>query len=77
MWGEHEGMGWWMLFGSVWFVFFSIAIVWLFARLVGPRDENRSAGERDESAMDIARRRYASGEISRDEFEQIRRDLNG
>jgi len=26
-------------------------------------------------AMDLARRRYANGEISREEFEQIKRDL--
>lgn len=72
MWGEHEGMGWWMLFGSVWVVFFWAAIIWLFARLLGPRDESRG---RDESAIEIARRRYARGEINREELEQIKRDL--
>ena len=72
MWGEHEGMGWWMLFGSVWFVFFWGAAIWLFVSLLRP-----GRGERDgeESALEIARRRYARGEISREEFEQIRRDL--
>jgi putative membrane protein len=74
MWGEHEGMGWWMLFGSVWFVLFWGAIIWLFVRVFGPRDEGQS---RDESAIEIARRRYARGEISREDFEQIRRDLEG
>lgn len=72
MWGEHEGMGWWMLFGSVWFVVFWGAIIWIAAKLLG-RDEVRG---RDESALEIARRRYARGELSREEFEQIRRDLS-
>ena len=73
MWGEHDGMGWWMLFGSVWFVFFWIAIIWLFIRSVGTPHEG---GSRDASAIEIARRRYARGEISREEFDQIRRDLD-
>jgi uncharacterized membrane protein len=30
-----------------------------------------------ESALDIAKRRYAAGEISREEFDQMRRDLAG
>jgi putative membrane protein len=72
MWGEHDGMGWWMVLGSVWFVFFWGAIVWLFVGVMGRRNEGRS---REESATEIARRRYASGEISREEFEQIQRDL--
>jgi putative membrane protein len=73
MWGEHEGMGWWMLIGSVWFVLFWVVIIWVLARVLGWRN---GAREHDESAIEIARRRYARGEISRDEFEQIRRDLS-
>jgi putative membrane protein len=72
MWGEHEGMGWWMLFGSVWFVVFWGVIIWIAAKLFG-RDDARN---REESALEIARRRYARGEISREEFEQLQRDLN-
>ena len=67
MWGEHEGMGWWMLFGSVWFVVF-----WFFARIL------RRPGSRErweESALEILRRRYARGEISRAEYEAMRRDI--
>ena len=72
MWGEHEGMGWWMLFGSVWFVFFWAAIIWLFTRVLGPREDGSN---RDDSAFEIARRRYARGEITREEFDRLRRDL--
>ena len=73
MWGVHDGMGWWMLFGSVWFVVFwgliILALVSLFNRTGKP---DSSGGE---SPLEIAKRRYAQGEISREQFEQIRRDI--
>jgi putative membrane protein len=75
MWGEHEGMGWWMLFGSIWFVVFWGLIIWAIVAVVG-RGERSTTGGGD-SALDIARRRYAQGEINREQFEQIRRDLSG
>ena len=31
--------------------------------------------QEDDEAMDLAKRRYANGEISRAEFEQIKRDI--
>jgi putative membrane protein len=73
MWGVHDGMGWWMLFGSIWFFVFWGLIIWAIVSLYnraerGPKDS--------ESSLDIARRRYAQGEISREEFEQLRRDLS-
>jgi len=38
---------------------------------------NRRNSERErESPLDVARRRYASGEITQDEFDTIRRNLN-
>jgi putative membrane protein len=72
MWHSGDGMGWWMVIGSVWMVFFWAAIVWLFYRFFA-RDE--SSGRSGESALDVARRRYAAGEISREQYEQLRRDL--
>jgi len=74
MWGEHEGMGWWMLLGSVWFVFFWGLVIWAFVQLFGGRERgaDREAGA---TPLEIARRRYASGEISREKFEEIKRDL--
>jgi len=69
----HDGVGWWMIWGGVMMVIFwgSVIglIVWGVARFTGQRPSDT------DSAIDVARRRYASGEISRDEFEQIRQDL--
>jgi uncharacterized membrane protein len=39
------------------------------------RGGKRLFPQEDDEAMDLARRRYANGEISRSEFEQIRRDI--
>jgi putative membrane protein len=72
-WGMHDGMGWWMLWGGLMMALFWGAIIgfiaWLVTRLPGQRTHDSG------SALDIAQRRYASGEISREEFEQIRGDL--
>ena len=36
---------------------------------------DREFKERDENALDILKKRYASGEISKDDFEKMKRDL--
>jgi len=76
MWGAHDGMGWWMVIGMIWMVVFWGAIValiiWGVSRFTGgPTGRGDS-----ESSLEIARRRYASGEITREQFEQLRRDLS-
>ena len=73
MWGANEGMGWWMLFGGIWMVIFWGAIIWLIVWGVSQLGGGRRHDE--ESSLDIARRRYARGELTREQFEQLRRDL--
>ena len=73
MWDAHDGMGWWMLLGSVWFVLFWVFIIWALTRVLSGSIRGSQASS--ESAMDIAKRRYARGEITREGFEQLRRDL--
>lgn len=72
-WGMHDGMGWWMLWGGLMMVLFWGTVIgliaWAVTRVTGTRSNDR------ESALDIARRRYANGEINREEFERIRQDL--
>lgn len=75
-WHAHDGMGWWMLFGGIlWLVFLGTIIFFIVYALGGTRSGPRRPEEDD--ALEIARRRYARGDISREEFEQIRRDLTG
>ena len=73
MWHSADGMGWWMLFGSIWFVVFWGLVLWVVLTLVGRAGGSGARG--DDSPVEIARRRYARGDITREEFEQIRRDL--
>lgn len=65
MWGMHEGMGWWMLFGSIWMVVFWAAIIWLVVWGIG---QLTSGGRGGDTPLEIARQRYANGEITRDQF---------
>jgi len=79
MWYWHNGMGWWMVFGGICMLLFWGAIialvVWGINRLTERRGSGSSTGERRDP-LDIAKERYARGEISREEFEQIKKDLS-
>ncbi len=41
----------------------------------GMSDEHEQESERNDSALDVLRRRYAAGEITDEQFEAIRRKL--
>jgi putative membrane protein len=74
MWYMHEGAGWWMVFGGIWMFLFWGAlialIVWGISRLT-----RRGGTARTPTPLDIAKERYARGEITREEFERIKKDL--
>jgi putative membrane protein len=77
MWGAHEGMGWWMVFGGIWMVIFWGVIIWLIVWGIGQGSRGSTDGRRNEDApLEIAKRRYASGEITREQFERLRQDLS-
>ena len=77
MWHASEGMGWWMLFGSVFWVIVVATVVWLFARAFdgGSRAAPVGPSQLPESPTDIARRRFAAGEINEEELRHIREVL--
>ena len=76
MWGFHDNMGWWMVFGGLWMVAFWAAIlglvVWATSR-IGGRGDHRSST--DEPAIKIARNRLARGEITQQQFEGLEKAL--
>jgi len=77
MWFWGDGMsGWWMVLGSIWMLLFwgglIILVIWGIKKL-SQRDGGGGGGGR--SALDIARERYARGEITKEQFEQMKKDL--
>lgn len=79
MWYWHEGMGWWMMFGGIFMLLFWGAIIALVVWGINKLREREGSGtgameKRD--PLDIAKERYANGEISHEEFEQIRKNLS-
>lgn len=76
-WGPHMmwGGGYWG--GSFMIIFWILVIVAIF---LGIRWAVRSGGsasapDRKETALDVLKRRYASGEIDRDQFMSMKKDL--
>ncbi|MFC1893478.1 SHOCT domain-containing protein [Chloroflexota bacterium] len=74
MWFMHDVGSWWWLFGGVWmFVFWGgliALIVWGITSLT--RRNNLTLKH---IPLDVAKERYARGEVNREQFEQIKRDL--
>jgi putative membrane protein len=79
MWYWHEGMGWWMVFGGILMLAFwggvIALVVWGIRNLTG-RGGSESNTTETRNPLDIAKERYARGEISKDEFDQIKKDLS-
>ena len=75
MWDIPSAMGWWMGIGGLWMLIFwgglIALVIWGIMRLTRRND---SAPKRD--PLDMAKGRYARGEVSREEFEQIKKDLS-
>jgi putative membrane protein len=74
VWYMHEGIGW-MVFGGLWMLLFwgglIALIVWGVTRLTG-----QARRVQKHNPMDVARERYARGEISKEDFDQLRKDLS-
>ena len=75
MWQFGDGMGWWIIFGGLFMVIFwggLIALVaWTIIKL-----NKRGETTQSHSLLDVVKERYAKGEISREEFEQLQKDLS-
>ncbi len=68
-----SGYGWiYMILGTLLIVGIALFIVWLV------RQSGAGSGgsdDREETALDILKKRYAKGEIDKEEFERMKREL--
>jgi putative membrane protein len=62
-----------VLFSIVFWVGVIALVVWLITKLV--KHENSGKIEK-QSPIDLAKERYARGEITKEEFEQLKKDLS-
>ena len=70
MWGYYDGWNWlWMAPMMILFWGAIIALAFLVIRSLGSRGNNQP--------IDVLRRRLANGDITQDEFEKIRKALQG
>lgn len=70
-WGNHGFMG-----GYMWF-FWILVIVGLVFLIKWVFQQNRPSDQKpEENALEILKKRYARGEIDKEEYEQKRKDLS-
>ena len=74
MWCLGEGISWWSWFSGLSMLVIAGGVIGLIVWFVTRRDCCTAAVSKHE-AMDIAKGRYARGEITREEYEQFRKDL--
>jgi putative membrane protein len=76
----HMG-GWPMMGGGMWCLLFwvvvAIVVVLLIVFVVRYLTAKKPAGKAEKSSVEILKERYARGEISKAEFEEMKRDLEG
>jgi putative membrane protein len=77
MWGGVEGMGWgWIGLGFLHMALFWILVILGIAVLVkwlAGSDPSSSPGR----ALEILKERYAKGELTREQYDQMKRELGG
>jgi putative membrane protein len=78
MWSEYGGWGWWgpgfLPMIGFWIVLI-VAVFLLMRGLGGAMGRSHRECLSGETALDILRKRYARGEIDKEEFEGKKRDL--
>ena len=73
------GMGFGMAFGFIFMLFFLGLIIWLIITLINANQSiqlNNNESKRSDS-LTILKKRYASGEITKKQFEEMKNDLKG
>jgi putative membrane protein len=70
-WSDSPGWGW-MLMGWLWMALFWGAVIGLVVWTVRRTSAPRATGERP---LDVLKARYARGEITKEQFQEMRREV--
>ncbi len=70
----HEwGLSFMWFGGLFWLLFFGV-IIWAVIRFTSNQNQNRNSVSEDE-AIQILKKRYAKGEITKEEYDKIKSDI--
>ena len=73
--GMMGGFGWMAIMPVLWIVVLGL-IIWAVVAAVRGSSESRSSdSSKADSALEVLKRRYARGEINKEEYEEKKRDL--
>ncbi|MFH0978451.1 MAG: SHOCT domain-containing protein [Candidatus Woesearchaeota archaeon] len=64
----------WGSFGAFWMIVFWAALIWFIVWLVRRSDWHSMRGT---ESLEIVRQRYAKGDITKKQFDEMKKDLNG
>ena len=70
--GSYGMMGFGMGFGFIFMLFFLGLIIWFIVTLINAGQSNKN----EPDSLTIIKRRYASGEITKKQYEEMRKELN-
>lgn len=70
-WDYGWGIGFGWFFMILFWVLVILGVIYIFKLIRG----GTRKGEKEETALDILKKRYAKGEISKEEFERMKDDL--
>jgi uncharacterized membrane protein len=69
----HDGTGWWMLFAGIWMLIFWGPIIALAVwGIINISRDNDHQPKHRKGSLEITQGRYAQGEITREQFEEIK-----
>ncbi len=70
----HDGFMGGMWYGWIFWLVILVLIIWVIVSQLN-KNKRDTQSPQQESALDILKKRYAKGEITKEEFERMKKDL--
>lgn len=74
-WGMMGGFSWWWFMPIFMILFWGLVIWGIVALVRGPSGSRGSNSSTADSALEVLKRRYARGEINKEEYEEKKKDI--